>query len=124
MRKLLPFGLLVLVTLIAIAIIPDPAQAQQSTRLTVYAYVDINGDKMMNEGEGIDLIPVYVEVDGQRQAKIAEEGKLTFSLPYVDIETIKVEIPYLAMGEEVEPDDGQAVVSFRIKAPELPVYLP
>jgi hypothetical protein len=125
MRKRLTFGLLGLTALIAVAMLAKPAQAQQSTRLTVYAYVDINADKMMNDGEGIDLIPVYVEVDGQRQAKIADEGKVTFSLPYVNIETIKVEIPYLAMGEEVDPDDELvAVVAFRVKAPELPVYLP
>ncbi|MBT3391381.1 MAG: hypothetical protein HN413_13345 [Chloroflexi bacterium] len=126
MRKRILYGglTLALLGLAWIAAKPNPVWATQSTRLTIYAYVDINSDKMMSDGEGIDRIPIYVEVEGQRQAKIAENGKITFSLPYAIIQAIKVEIPYLAVAEEVQPKDEQAVVSFRIQAPEFPVYLP
>ena len=78
----------------------------------------------MSDGEGIDNVPVYTDVDGQRQVKIMARGKLIFSLPYANVERLKVEIPYLAVAEEIKPKDNQAQVIFRLKSPELPVYLP
>jgi len=100
------------------------AASTEAVRVEVIAYVDTNGDKLMSDGEGIDNIPVYVDVDGQRQVKIMERGKLIFSLPYANVERLKVEIPYLAVAEEIKPKDNQAQVIFRLKSPELPVYLP
>lgn len=108
----------------AVLIAVPGALAEEAVRVEVFAYVDINGDKLMNAGEGIDNVPVFVDVDGQRQVKVMDGGKVTFSLPYANVEIVKVEIPYLAVGEEIRPKDNVAEVSFRFNAPELPVYLP
>jgi len=100
------------------------ARAEESVRLEVAVYLDINGDKIMSDGEGITNVTVIVDVDGHRQAKSTNNGLVIFSLPYANIQTIHVEVPYFALADEVKPKDNLAQVNFRLKSPELPVYLP
>lgn len=118
-RMLLIFILVFLVTPIV-----RSAQAEEAVRVEVTAFVDSNGDKLMSRGEGLESAAVILTVGDHSQVKSLEAGKVTFSLPYADVEEVRVEIPYLAVGEETRPKDGVAQVKFRLAAPELPVYLP
>ena len=108
---------------LATSIAPS-AQAEEAVRVEVVAFVDSNGDKLMSRGEGLENAAVILTVGDHSQVKMLEAGKVTFSLPYADVEEVRVEIPYLAVGEETKPRDGVAQVKFRLTAPELPVYLP
>jgi hypothetical protein len=97
----------------------------QATRVSIAVYLDINGDKLMSAGEGIENLPVIVDVDGQRQNKMTRGGQVDFSLPYANTDNLRIEVSYLALAAEVTTDkDGVARVEFRLTAPELPVYLP
>jgi hypothetical protein len=116
-------ALLLMVLFSLITIVPS-ARAEEAVRLEVRAFVDFNGDKLISAGEGIENAAVIITAGERSQTKLLEKGKATFSLPYLDVEAIQVEIPYLALGEEAKPKDGQALVQFRLDAPELPVYLP
>jgi hypothetical protein len=111
------------IVFLVLAIVPS-ARAEEAVRLEVRAFVDFNGDKLISAGEGIENAAVIITAGERSQTKLLEKGKATFSLPYLDVEAIQVEIPYLALGEEAKPKDGQALVQFRLDAPELPVYLP
>jgi hypothetical protein len=102
----------------------DGAAADEPTRLTVLVYLDINGDKLMSEGEGIERLTVIADVDSQRQAKSLQGGQADFSLPYSKLTDIRIEVPYLALAKEVNLKDDQAEIGFRLESPELPVYLP
>ncbi len=98
----------------------------QATRVEILIYLDINGDKLMSDGEGIENLPVIADVNGQRQVKMSQGGQVIFSLPYANSENLRIEIPYLALAEEAKTDSktGLAKVEFRLVSPELPVYLP
>ena len=100
--------------------------ADQATRVVVSVYLDINGDKLMSEGEGIENLPVIADVDGQRQIKMTQGGQAAFSLPYANTENLRIEVPYLALADEAKANDktGLAQVAFRLVSPELPIYLP
>ena len=114
-----------LVLLLALAALASSVHAQEEAiRVEVFAFVDRNGDKLMSRGEGIENTPVFLTVGAHSQVRSLVGGKVTFSLPYAEVDEVRVEIPYLAVGEESRPRDGVAQVKFRLDAPELPVYLP
>ena len=116
---------LFLILILSLVIAPSArANSEETVRVEVTAFVDFNGDKLMNAGEGIENAVVLVSVGERSQAKTLEGGRANFSLPYPQVETVQVEIPYLALGEEARSREGTAQVQFRLDAPELPVYLP
>ncbi len=121
LRKVSLFLSILPILLLAVA---HPARAEESVRLNVAVYLDTNGDKIMSDGEGIENVLVIVDVDGHRQARSTRGGLVSFTLPYANIQTIHVEVPYFALADEVKPRDNLAEVDFRLKSPELPVYLP
>ena len=122
MKRILLWALVVLLALAALA---SSVQAQEEAiRVEVFAFVDRNGDKLMSRGEGIENTPVFLTVGDRGQVGVLREGKVVFSLPYVEVTEVRVEIPYLAIGEETRPRDGVAQTKFRLDPPELPVYLP
>ena len=104
--------------------IAPAAQAEESVRVQVSAFVDFNADKLMNAGEGVENATVIVRAGEHVQAKSLRSVQATFSLPVAKLDSLQVEIPYLALGERVKPDEGVAQVQFRLEAPEFPVYLP
>ena len=117
----------ILILILAVPILvaaPGAAAQENTTRLSVLVYLDINGDKLMSEGEGIERLTVIADVDGQRQAKVLQGGQAHFSLPYPELTNIRIEVPYLALADENQPKEREAEVRFRLESPELPVYLP
>ena len=82
LQKVLRLFLLVGIILTPAAVAKAGTQAaDQATRVVVSVYLDINGDKLMSEGEGIENLPVIADVDGLRQIKMTQGGQATFSLP-------------------------------------------
>ncbi len=124
MKRIILLSLLIFLTFTIITPISVQAQQEEAVRVEVFAFVDRNGDKLMSQSEGIENTPIILTVGDRSQVKILKEGRVTFSLPYAEVEEVRVEIPYLAIGDESKPRNGVAQIKFRLDPPELPVYLP
>ncbi len=121
MRKRILF-LVVLLSLVSLAAGKVPA------RLEVLLYLDANGDRLMNTGEGVQGVPVLLKIDGDvEDQRLTQDGRVVFPLGYPLDENsrIQVEIPYLATAQKVSVGNTETLrAEFRLDAPELPVYLP
>ena len=114
-----------LVLLLALAALASGSQRKRKRSASRFSLLwTRNGDKLFSRGEGLENAVVFLTVGDHSQVKALVGGKVTFSLPYAEVDEVRVEIPYLAVGEESRPRDGVAQVKFRLDAPELPVYLP
>lgn len=117
-------GWMFILVLVALSAVSAAHAQEQAVRVEVSAFIDFNGDKLMSRGEGLESAAVLLTVGDHTQVKTLKTGKAVFSLPYAEVDEVRVEIPYLALGDETRPRDGIAQVKFRLEAPELPVYLP
>ncbi|MGE5463735.1 MAG: hypothetical protein ACM3PS_10290, partial [Syntrophothermus sp.] len=107
--------------------VPSPTVQISTAKIKVQVYMDRNGNKQPDAGEGIDAMTVLVTTSANEQIKQrTQDGIAVFDMTgYPPGIGIDVSLPGLYRSETLTlPAEGEVQVTFMFEQPALPTSLP